>query len=203
MISGDGTEPQEAARLELVQMRHPLLLKESALVVANDLSLSRGRGLILSGPNAGGKTVALKCLGLAAWMVRAGVPISADEGSVVGWFDPVLTDVGDNQSLMRALSTYGAARLSSRLAGDGPTVRAWGWSSLVSQAGFALGLANVIATTFPTIGAGFQALAIASVAINEMIGPVLFKFAVDRAGETAHDDTAVSRTSLAPPAPTA
>jgi Kef-type K+ transport system membrane component KefB len=105
--------------------------------------------------------------------------------------------------VMRALTTYGAARMSSRLAGDGPTVRAWGWSSLVSQAGFALGLANVIATTFPTIGAGFQALAIASVAINEMIGPVLFKFAVDRAGETAHDDTAVSRTSLAPPAPTA
>ena len=105
--------------------------------------------------------------------------------------------------VLRAVSTYGAARLSSRLAGDVPTVRAWGWSSLVSQAGFALGLANVIARTFPTIGVGFQALAIASVAINEMIGPVLFKLSLDRAGETAHDEEGLSRTSLAPPAPQA
>ncbi len=115
-------EPQEEARLELVKMRHPLLLEESASVVANDLSLSHGQGLILSGPNAGGKTVALKCLGLAAWMVRSGIPISAGEGSVVGWFDPVLTDVGDNQSLMRALSTFSAhvEHVSACLASAGP-----------------------------------------------------------------------------------
>jgi Kef-type K+ transport system membrane component KefB len=102
---------------------------------------------------------------------------------------------------MRAFSTIFAARLSSRFANDVPAVRTWGWSSLVSQAGFALGLANVIARTFPNIGQGFQALAIASVAINEMIGPVLFKFALDRAGETARDEESLSRTSLVPPAP--
>jgi Kef-type K+ transport system membrane component KefB len=102
----------------------------------------------------------------------------------------------------RAISTYGSARLASRLAHDGPAVRRWGWSSLISQAGFALGLAGIVSRAFPNIGEGFQALAIASVAINEMVGPVLFKFALDRAGETAREDTAISRTSLAPPAPT-
>lgn len=101
-------EPQAEPRLELRAMRHPLLLHEGGSVVANDLSLSAGHGLILSGPNAGGKTVALKCLGIAAWMVRAGIPIPAAEGSFVGWFDAVLTDVGDNQSLMHSLSTFSA-----------------------------------------------------------------------------------------------
>ncbi len=100
--------PQAEARLELLQMRHPLLLGDSSTPVANDLRLAQGEGLVLSGPNAGGKTVALKCLGLAAWMVRSGIPIPAAEGSVVGWFDPVLTDVGDNQSLMHSLSTFSA-----------------------------------------------------------------------------------------------
>jgi DNA mismatch repair protein MutS2 len=101
-------EPQAEPRLELRAMRHPLLLADGARVVANDLSLSAGQGLILSGPNAGGKTVALKCLGIAAWMVRAGIPITAAEGSFVGWFAAVLTDVGDNQSLMHSLSTFSA-----------------------------------------------------------------------------------------------
>jgi Kef-type K+ transport system membrane component KefB len=103
----------------------------------------------------------------------------------------------------RATTTYISARIAARVANDVPAVRTWGWSSLISQAGFALGLAGVVSRAFPSIGEGFQALAIASVAINEMVGPVLFKFALDRAGETAQEDTAVSRTSLAPPAPTA
>ncbi len=101
-------EPRKIAQLELRQMRHPLLLGEAGEVVANDLLLAGGQALILSGPNAGGKTVGLKCLGLAAWMVQSGIPIPAAEGSVVGWFDSVLCDVGDNQSLMHSLSTFSA-----------------------------------------------------------------------------------------------
>jgi DNA mismatch repair protein MutS2 len=91
-------------------------------VVANDLSLAAGQALILSGPNAGGKTVALECLGLAAWMARAGVPIPAAEGSFVGWFGAVLTDVGDNQSLMHSLSTFSAhiSNVSACLSHAGP-----------------------------------------------------------------------------------
>jgi Kef-type K+ transport system membrane component KefB len=101
----------------------------------------------------------------------------------------------------RVVWTWIAARLSSRLANDPPTLRTWGFSSLVSQAGLALGLANVISGAFPSIGVGFQAMAIAAVAINEMTGPVLFKFALDRAGETHREEAEVSRSSLMPPAP--
>jgi Kef-type K+ transport system membrane component KefB len=84
----------------------------------------------------------------------------------------------------RVLFTVFAGQVSSRLADDGPTLKRWGWSSLVSQAGLALGLSVVIAKAFPSFGEGFRSLAIAAVALNEMIGPVLFKFALDRAGET-------------------
>ena len=100
----------------------------------------------------------------------------------------------------RALTTWMAARIGSRLANDPPTLRSWGFSSLVSQAGLALGLAVVIGDAFPSIGEGFKSLAIAAVAINEMTGPILFKFALDRAGET-HREEVVTRTSLVPPAP--
>jgi Kef-type K+ transport system membrane component KefB len=101
----------------------------------------------------------------------------------------------------RAFTTYLAARLGSRLAGDPPTLRAWGFSSLVSQAGLALGLAVVISNAFPSIGEGFKSLAIAAVAINEMTGPILFKFALNRAGETHREEAEVARTSLVPPSP--
>jgi Kef-type K+ transport system membrane component KefB len=84
----------------------------------------------------------------------------------------------------RAVITYVAHRISSRLAGDEPVVRRLGWSSLLSQAGLALGMAAVIERAFPSFGEGFRALAIATVAINEMVGPVLFKLAIDRSGET-------------------
>lgn len=100
--------------------------------------------------------------------------------------------------LVRAVSTYLASRLSSRIAGDLPTIRRWGWSSLVSQAGFALGLSVIIARAFPEFGESFRSLAIATVAINEMIGPILFKIGLDRAGET-HPEAVVARPSLAPP----
>jgi DNA mismatch repair protein MutS2 len=64
--------------------------------------------MIISGPNAGGKTVALKTMGLAALMVRCGIPVACDEGSHIGLFDVVLTDVGDDQSLQKNLSTFSA-----------------------------------------------------------------------------------------------
>ncbi|MDP3278163.1 MAG: Smr/MutS family protein [Deltaproteobacteria bacterium] len=94
--------------LELRRMRHPILMLNGVKVVPNDLTISCGKVLVISGPNAGGKTVALKCMGLAAWMVRAGLPLPVDEGSRVGWFEPVLSDVGDDQSLSRSLSTFSA-----------------------------------------------------------------------------------------------
>jgi Kef-type K+ transport system membrane component KefB len=85
----------------------------------------------------------------------------------------------------RATLTWTASRLSTNAANDVPTLKKWGWSSLVSQAGLALGIAVVIERQFPQFGVGFRSLAVASVAMNEVFGPILFKLALDRAGETS------------------
>ena len=95
-------------RLDLRRARHLLLQLSLPKLVPSDLSIEAGRAVVLSGPNAGGKTVALKTLGLSALMVRAGLPIACDEGSEAGVFDLVLTDVGDDQSLQKSLSTFSA-----------------------------------------------------------------------------------------------
>lgn len=110
-------ELAEQPVLRLVQMRHPLLLSsrndrsapfEENEVIASDLELLLGQALILSGPNAGGKTVALKCLGLAALLARSGLPVPCSPESEIGWFSEVVTDVGDDQSISRSLSTFSA-----------------------------------------------------------------------------------------------
>jgi Kef-type K+ transport system membrane component KefB len=82
-----------------------------------------------------------------------------------------------------AITLFGH-RLGSRLADDEPTVRRWGWAPLVSQAGLTLGLSTVIERAFPSFGSSFRSLVIATVAVNELIGPIVLKFALDRVGET-------------------
>jgi DNA mismatch repair protein MutS2 len=101
-------EPNEEDAIELRAVRHPLLVATGVSVVANDVRVEGGQALVISGPNAGGKTVALKCLGLSVWMARAGIPIACEPSSRVGWFSEVLADVGDEQSLERSLSTFSA-----------------------------------------------------------------------------------------------
>ncbi len=115
-----GTVPnvQTEGVLVVQEARHPLLALaalatvESAVprrVIANDLSLTdRVPGLVLTGPNAGGKTVALKTLGLFALLVRAGVPVPASPGARVDLFDPIFADIGDGQSVAEGLSTFSA-----------------------------------------------------------------------------------------------
>jgi DNA mismatch repair protein MutS2 len=109
-------------RIDLKRARHPLLALDLPNVVASDLWIEAGRAMVVSGPNAGGKTVALKTMGLAALMVRAGMPVACDEGSVVGLFDTVLSDVGDDQSLQKNLSTF-SAHVSNLVAILGETTR--------------------------------------------------------------------------------
>jgi Kef-type K+ transport system membrane component KefB len=84
----------------------------------------------------------------------------------------------------RVFFTVIAHRLGSRLAEDPPIVQRWGWSCLVSQAGLTLGMSALIERAFPTFGSGFRSLAVATVAVNELVGPVLFKLALDRTGES-------------------
>lgn len=92
----------------------------------------------------------------------------------------------------RGLLTFGASKLASRLAGDVPTVRTWGWAGLVSQAGVALGIAQVVSRTFPTFGPAFRDVAVACIAINELVGPVVFKFALDRVKESHEPQPSLS-----------
>ena len=101
-------EVTDAAKIDLRAARHPLLALDGLAVVPSDLALEGGRAIVVSGPNAGGKTVALKTMGLAALMLRAGLPVACAEGSTLGLFDVVLTDVGDDQSLHANLSTFSA-----------------------------------------------------------------------------------------------
>ena len=89
------------------QARHPVLCIRGLEVIPNDLTLGGShRALVLSGPNTGGKTVTLKTLGLAALMVRGALPFPCEEGSRIGWFPQVLTDIGDKQDVEGDLSTF-------------------------------------------------------------------------------------------------
>jgi Kef-type K+ transport system membrane component KefB len=83
----------------------------------------------------------------------------------------------------RGVVTWIAHRAGAALAGDSELIRRWGWSALISQAGLTLGLSAVLARTFPSVGEGLRSLVIATVAINEVVGPVFFKLALERAGE--------------------
>jgi DNA mismatch repair protein MutS2 len=99
----------------LIRARHPLLYlinhKQGKAIVPFTAHLNDEQQIILvSGPNAGGKSVAMKSFGLMQWMFQCGLHIPADAGSSLGIFERMMADVGDSQSLEDELSTY-----SSRL----------------------------------------------------------------------------------------
>jgi len=98
-------------RFDLRKARHPLLVlqRKSAGVVANDIALpAPAQALIVSGPNAGGKTVTITGVGLCALMARAGLPIPAEAGSRMPLYRTVYTAIGDEGDLSRDLSTFTA-----------------------------------------------------------------------------------------------
>jgi DNA mismatch repair protein MutS2 len=93
--------------VRLLAARHPLLLLSGRPVVPVDIRVRAGqRGLAITGPNAGGKTVALKTLGLCALMAQAGLFVPAADGSRLPCFTAVLSDIGDEQSIEHDLSTF-------------------------------------------------------------------------------------------------
>jgi len=95
--------------IELRMARHPGLLCGGRPVVPVDLLLAADeRALVISGPNTGGKTVALKTLGLCALMAQSGLPVAAADGARLPCFAAVFTDIGDEQSIERDLSTFSA-----------------------------------------------------------------------------------------------
>ncbi len=91
--------------IDLIEARHPLIDKSK--VVANDFRLNEKSSLIIiSGPNAGGKTVALKTLGILVMMNQCGLAIPAKQGSSLSFFKRIYVDIGDSQSLSDNLSTF-------------------------------------------------------------------------------------------------
>ncbi|SEU25798.1 DNA mismatch repair protein MutS2 [Myxococcus fulvus] len=107
----DATTPEFAGvtELQLRMLRHPRLVLRGTEVVANDVTLNGGaKALIVSGPNAGGKTVTLTGVGLCALMLRAGLPIPVGEGSRMPLYRSVHSTVGDSQDLAQGLSTFSA-----------------------------------------------------------------------------------------------
>ncbi len=124
--------PAAGPGFELRRARHPLLVLQTLAppptqasgetdapapapkprvshVVGNDFGLKKGQQvLIITGPNTGGKTVAMKTIGLFALMVKCGLHLPCDEGSSIGWYDRIDVAIGDMQSIADNLSTFAA-----------------------------------------------------------------------------------------------
>ncbi len=112
-IDGNMPELSKEAAVSLVNARHPLLLlsfKENRqTVVPLNIKIDEyQRMIVVSGPNAGGKSVCMKTIGLLQLMVQAGLLIPADATSKLGIFDRIFADIGDDQSIESDLSTYSA-----------------------------------------------------------------------------------------------
>lgn len=107
MMPGINTDRE----LNLIEAYHPLLLRTNQLkglkTYPQTIALHpKNRIVVISGPNAGGKSITLKTVGLLQLMIHSGIPIPVHERSSVCLFQQLLTDIGDNQSIENHLSTY-------------------------------------------------------------------------------------------------
>ncbi len=127
--------PPRGATLALRRARHPLLSwmraralaegRAASAVTPNDVRLDDARCLVVSGPNAGGKTVALKTAGLVSLLARAGIPVPVDEGSSIPAWAGIFVSIGDEQSLQGGFSSFsGHLAAIARIVDDNARVHA-------------------------------------------------------------------------------
>lgn len=102
----------DTPKLLLKNAAHPLI--DPSSVVRNDFLMERERLMIITGPNAGGKTVALKVVGLLVLMHQCGLAIPAAAGGEISFFNHIFADIGDNQSILDNLSTFSSHMVSVR-----------------------------------------------------------------------------------------
>ena len=119
LVGGIEPEVQAAPVIDWISSRHPLLWlalkKQDKPVVPLDITLTRYRHiLIISGPNAGGKSVCLKTVGLLQYMLQCGLSVPMSERSTVGVFKNLMIDIGDEQSIENDLSTYSSHLLNMK-----------------------------------------------------------------------------------------
>ncbi len=103
----DGAKPSTNTKgfISLIKARHPLLAIKIAVPISLELN-NKQRILLITGPNTGGKTVALKTVGLLTLMMQCGILVPASELSDLAIFDQVFADIGDEQSISQSLSTF-------------------------------------------------------------------------------------------------
>ena len=119
LVGGIEPEVQAAPVIDWISSRHPLLWlalkKQDKPVVPLNITLTRDRHiLIISGPNAGGKSVCLKTVGLLQYMLQCGLSVPMSERSTVGVFKNLMIDIGDEQSIENDLSTYSSHLLNMK-----------------------------------------------------------------------------------------
>ncbi len=194
LFSSEGKQ-NEPGLLSLVKARHPLLednlrsRNQSISPVSLDLDRTR-RILVISGPNAGGKTVVLKTVGLIAVMAQSGIPVPAEEATLPV-FDQILADIGDQQSITNHLSTFSAHILALK-----SMMESAGASSLIlmdeigssTEPGEGAALARAVLEQFRSIGA----LAIATTHYNRL------KFYAETTPEVANAAMEFNEVTLEP-----
>lgn len=111
LLNATLTKSTNETAVDLIDAVHPLLylnnVKEKKKTLSQSIQMDKfSRMLVISGPNAGGKSITLKTIGLLQLMYQSGLLIPANENSKMGWFNSILSDIGDNQSIENELSTY-------------------------------------------------------------------------------------------------
>jgi len=119
IIRGFEPEVKKGPAMDWIQASHPLLRlsleRQDKKVIPLDITLTKQkRLLIISGPNAGGKSVCLKTVGLLQYMLQCGLSIPVGDRSTTGMFTNIMIDIGDEQSLENDLSTYSSHLLNMK-----------------------------------------------------------------------------------------